>query len=104
MGWGINFTTDIYLSKVSYPTKMSVEDKIKEYDESIDDCESQIKMYASSTPKDIIPKEWNEEPICWINERLLELFDVYYENTINRYKLSLYLEYLNTGGEIIKTE
>ena len=104
MGWGIIFTTDIYLSKQSYPNKMSVEEKIEELNKYLVEIETKIKMYASSTPKDIIPNEWNEEPIEWYNNQMSGIFEWYNDVSSQLFKLQLYLEYLNDGGEIIKSE
>lgn len=102
MGWGIEFKADIYLSRQSYSRKSEVEDKIDEIDRLITDHEAELKMFASATPKDIVPSD--EEQIDWINNRINEILLAYQECLVDRYQLSLYLDYLNEGGEIIKAE
>lgn len=94
MSWGIDFKADIYLSRQDYPTKHSVEDRIKELDDLIHECEAKLKMYASATPKDIISSDDSEDPIYWISSRIDEELEMYREYLINRYNLDLYLEYL----------
>lgn len=97
MTWGTDFKGDIFLSRQEYPTKHSVESRIKELDELIGECEAKLKMYASATPKDIIPSDDSEDPIFWIGARIDEELEMYREYLINRYNLDLYLEYLTEG-------
>lgn len=95
MSWGTEFKTDIYLSRQSYSSKYEVEEEMEKIENSIKDVENRIKMYVSSNPKDIIPDDWNEEPISWLNNNITEEFELYSECLIDRYKLNLYLKYLN---------
>jgi len=104
MGWGIEFKADIYLSRQSYSSKGEVEDRIAEIDKVIYDCEAELKMYASATPKDIVSPDDSEATVNWLNTRINEVLEMYQEYLIERYRLALYLEYLNDGGEIIKSE
>lgn len=104
MGWGIEFKTEIFLSRQSYSSKSEVEDKIDEIDQTISDFKSEIKMYAASTPKDIVSFENSEDTVNWLNIRINDLFELIEDHLFQRYQLSLYLEYLNDGGEIIKSE
>jgi hypothetical protein len=102
--WGIDFKADIFLSRQEYSTKYAVESRIKELDELIFECEAALKMYASATPKDIVPPDFLEEPIDWINRQIDEQFQMYQEYLRDRHNLELYLEYLDDGGEIVKSE
>mgnify|MGYP001298660873 CR=1 FL=1 len=104
MSWGIEFQTDIYLSRQEYKTKYEVEDRIKELSNDITDCESKLKMYAIATPKDIVHAENAEDIFDYINQEVLTLLEWYEELIIDRFKLNLYLEYLDEGGEIKKNE
>ena len=99
MTWGTDFSIDIFLSRQEYKSKFDVEDKIKELDEQINDCESQIKMYVSATPKDIVPSEYSEEQISWLNNQINEHLEMYREYITDRFKLELYLEYLSQKPE-----
>lgn len=42
MGWGTQFNYDIYLSKVTFRSIYEVENKIKEYEEDIEDARLQL--------------------------------------------------------------
>ena len=95
MGWGIDFKADIYLSKQDYKTKGEVEYKIEELEGLISVIKEKLLMYSTSNPKDIIPIEWNEQPIDWIYNQTNELFNdllTYHRELID---LRYYLEYLN---------
>ena len=103
MGWGTTFTTDIFLSRMSFDSKSEVEDKITEINNYVDICKTNIKLYASSTPRDIIPEDWKDEPIQWINNKLDEEFNSLseYENELRL--LNQYLNYLEENDiNIIK--
>jgi hypothetical protein len=99
MGWEIEFKTNIYLSKQEYKTKREVQDKIDELNDDIDSYKNQIKMFASSNPKDIIPDDWKDEPIRWINDQTEELFSLMNGYIIDVYKLELYLDFLTEQDE-----
>ena len=100
MTWGTDFKTDIFLSRQTFQSKLSVQDEINELIEKMSDCLSQIKMYVASTPINIIPKEFTESPINWLNNEINILFDSYNEDLINKYKLELYCEYLDYTKEM----
>lgn len=104
MTWGIEFKSDIFLSKQSYISKDDVEDKIKEISDSISECESKLMMYAIATPKDIVSTEDSENIIYYISNEIRELVEEHEELIINRFKLNQYLEYLNEGGKMIQSE
>ena len=61
MGWGTDFKTDIYLNRMIFNSKGELEDKIEELEKGITTCKEKLLMFASSTPKDIIPDDWKEE-------------------------------------------
>jgi hypothetical protein len=98
MSWGTNFQTNIYLSRQTFFSKYEIEEKINEYNKTINNIEATFKMFASSTPKDIIPTEWCEEPMSWLNNNLDELYEIYQETLIERYKLYLYQEYVTENN------
>ena len=104
MSWGINFISDIYLSRQSYSSKGEVEDRISELDKEIINCEATLKMYASANPKDIVPPDSIEDQIFWLNHQINETLESYQELLMDRYRVYLYLEYLNDGGEIVKSD
>lgn len=95
MGWGIEFEIEIYLSREDYgENKFQVEDKIEELKNAREVISSLIRMYAASSIEKILPKEWEEEPLDWLNNQIGLLEESYKEITIHIYKLRLYIEFL----------
>jgi hypothetical protein len=100
MGWGIDFSTDIFLSKQDYgKNEYQVRDAIQEVQLLIANTKNEISMFASANPKDIVPKDWSEEPIKWISATLIELMNDLEENNIQLFKLNLYLEHLQENNK-----
>jgi hypothetical protein len=105
MGWGTDFTTDIFLSRENYRSIYDLEDKIKEDEKDLENIRSKILMFASSNPKDIIPEDWKEEPINFIHREVNNLLDELYELDMFLNRRYLYLQYLKDSGiEYIKSE
>ena len=94
MGWGTDFKIDIYLNRKVFSNKYEVEDKISELEQSIENNKSLLKIYASSTPSDIIPEEYKDDPIGWINNEINLIFETIEEELLDCYRFRLYLEYL----------
>ena len=95
MGWGVEYQIDMYLSKQDYGENIfQVEDKIEELEEYINNTKTKINMFAASSISEVIPDDWKEEPIRWINKEIDELIDYLHECIIHRYQLELYKEYL----------
>lgn len=94
MGWGTDFKIDIYLNRQIYKNKEEVEYKIEEDTEYLNSIKDKLKMFSSSNVSDIIPKDWKEEPINWLNREINSLIDEYDITKDNLMKLKLYLEYL----------
>ena len=95
MGWGIDFTSDIYLSSQNYDNNIyQVQDKIEELQVTIYNVNTKINMFAASSVKEVVPTEWVDEPIRWVNREVDELIDELHESIIQKYQLELYLEYL----------
>jgi len=94
MGWGTDFKADVYLNRQTFSSKFEVEDKIEDLSKSINDNESILKMYASSTPSAIVPEDLKEDTIGWLNNEINMILDTLHEEIIEKYNLKLYLEYL----------
>ena len=49
-------------------------------------------MYCSTDIKQIIPEDWSEEPIRWLQNRINELLEQMEEDTITLFKLELLIK------------
>lgn len=94
MGWGTNFNTDVYLSRMTFTDVNDVKDKINENNNYISDLLSQIKMIGSANPKDIIPEDWKEEPIRWISNEIDSLMEQILDFERENVRLNQYEDYL----------
>jgi len=96
LGWGIDFKADIYLSRQDYGSNPSqVQDAIDDLSEGIEQNESRLKMFASSNVRDIVPEEWKDQPLDWINAEINSIVGSLKEDIVHRYQLELYKESLN---------
>jgi hypothetical protein len=85
MGWGIEFNTDIYLSRESYNSIAQVEDTIIDLEESIQTIDIKLAFLLGGGVLD--EKRNNLVEL----EELLETRDL---NVIKKFKLELYKDYL----------
>lgn len=95
MGWGLDFTADLYLSKQNYNENVhQVQDAIDETLDTINKAKSTILMYTAATPKDVVGEEWESEPLGMINMYIQETFESLDEEYKKLFLLQAYLEYL----------
>lgn len=95
MSWGIEFNTDIFLSKQNYGENIyQVNDKIEELKEDLSNSENKILMYSIGTLKDFVPIDWEEEPIEWLHRNMKLLFDEVCLINQQLTKMYLYKQYL----------
>jgi len=94
MGWGTEFKIDIYLNRQIFTSKLEVEEKIAELDKNIENSKSMLKMFAASTPNNIVSIDWKDDAIIWLNNEVNNIFESITEETIEKHNLQLYLEYL----------
>jgi len=99
MGWGTDFIAEVYLSHLTFENTNEVQEQLDLNITEILDAKQKIKMFASSTPNDIIPDDWKDEPIDWLNNSLNELFETINELTEENVRLNQYLEYLDDNGK-----
>jgi len=105
MAWGIEFNADIHLSRQDYNSNIYlVKDKLDEISTDINRIKSKILMFITANIKDIVPDDWKDSPINWLGQEMNELFEYYEELSIEQFKLSLYLEHLETLTAKIKNE
>jgi hypothetical protein len=100
MSYGIDFKADIYLSRQSYESKEGLIDAIEHDGYDIESYESQLRMFISANPKDIIPDEWKDEPLSYLYTESGHLLDELKEAIMARHLKQLYLQYLEEGNEL----
>lgn len=94
MGWGTNFTTDVYLSHMYFSSKYELENKIEVNNKSIEDAKKHIQMFVAASPRDIIDPEWKEQPIDWLVNSTEGWFEVIEDTIKENVRLNLYLNYI----------
>ena len=104
MGWGTDFTTNVYLSKQSFSSKYELENTIEENRRSIEDAKKRIQMFVAASPRDIIDPEWKEQPIDWLINSTEGWFEILEDAIRDNVRLMLYQDYINEecNGEIPK--
>ena len=103
MGFGTEFKADIYISRKVFTSIAEVQEYRDELKEEIVCYKSRLLMYVASNPKDIIPDEWKEERIRWLQDESLELLSIIEENLNLLFKIDHLLEYLKENNiETIK--
>jgi hypothetical protein len=68
MGWGTDFTAEVFISRQTFQSLADVEDTIEEHQGNILTAELQLVALASATPRDIVPPDWAGEPALWITK------------------------------------
>ena len=94
MGWGTQFKADIYINKQVFKSTYELDDKIEELSSTLNMYKALLKQYASATPRDIVPKEWEGEPIEWLNNKVDEIVDSFEELQYDLYRLRLFKDHL----------
>ena len=105
MGWGTDFTSNIYLNKQTYLNIYQVNDKIDELEEERDYYETKLHMYSSSNVKDIVPRDWmDDDPISWLQKEVSQILQELNEINVELYKLGLYKEFLDSNKDVKRKE
>lgn len=109
MSCEINFKANINILDKSFNNIEEIKNKIDENIFLVISLETDIKMLASSNPKDIVPEDWSAQRIDWINNQISEKLNLIYEYNLENFKLSCYIEYLeeelyNSLNKISKEE
>lgn len=94
MGWGTNFKPKIYLSKQTYPTMGILSDSIEELEEDIQNHKASILMYVSSNPNDIIPDDWKEDGVVFLQNKINDLLETLEEDMNNLQLLRLFKQHI----------
>lgn len=107
MGWGINFNSDIYLSRISADNQFQLEDLIADKEKYISDLEKELLMYVSANPAELVPKDWEEEKIGFLKNQVETLLEEIKESEVTLFKLYLYKDsnpFLKQEEDVKETE
>ena len=98
MGWGTDFTADIYLNRLTFSNVYELEDTIQNCKGEIEEHNRTLLMYASSNLKDIVPEEWKNEPMDFLRREVGKVLEEL-ESEIRHLKdLEYYLQYLKENN------
>lgn len=104
MGYGTEFTTDIYINRMVFNSRYELDDKIKELENYIELSKRELLAFAVSTPKDVITEKNEdgeiENPIDQILRRTSEAFEWMEDNYRELNKLYQFQEYLNENPDV----
>ena len=75
MGWGTTFNCEIFLSKENITSKEQLESLIEDKKLLLTEIKQKLAMFASANPRDIVPKEWEDESINYLNNNIQELVE-----------------------------
>ena len=92
MSWGTDFVAEIYLSRQTFSNIYEIESKIDSNNKHIESIKQRIMMYTSANPSELVPEDWEEDSILFLNQRVNELIEELEEYTLDNYRLELYLE------------
>lgn len=102
MGWGTEFNFNIYLNRMIFQNRYQVEDKIKDLNDYIINCQIQLVALGTCTPKDLFPE--SEDILSDIEFKINDLMNVILENQRNITLLELYLEYIEQNPNTFNKE
>jgi hypothetical protein len=95
MGWGTDFSVNVFLNKLIVENKYQAEDMIAELDEYIEDYKRKLAMYAASNPNDLVrDTEWKDQPVDWLNMQINEIWESLLDDYHRKIYLKLYIEHL----------
>jgi len=75
MSSGTGFTADIFIRDVHIKSDIDLSATIEEQERTIADIQQRIAMYASSTPKDVVPDDWNDPPVDYVFKEIKNLVE-----------------------------
>lgn len=103
MGWGIDFTADIYLSRQNYNENVyAVQDEIERLEKENQSIKERMLMMVTGGASSVCIKdcEGNEcDPVDVLHTRFTEMLNIYDENQTQIIDLHYYKEYLENKSE-----
>lgn len=97
MGWGIEFTGDIFLNRVTIQNEWQLEDEIESTKQDITNIERILFGLACSSINRS-PEEEAIDVIHDIDRGFIDYMEMYREATIQLYKLNLFKDYVKENG------
>lgn len=100
MSWGIQFTPDVFIPRISFENKEALLWEITSTKVAIDESTSKLLMLAASTPKDvIIPEEGEDCLIVRIRAEVDSTIDDLSESLLYLHSLEMFLQHLEDNPE-----
>lgn len=96
---GTTFNSDIYIKNITFNNIYSIEHQIEIEEKTIGDIKNKICIMVGSDISKLIPKDWKEEPICWISNEIEDLLKKYDESLILLNKLKLLKDNFNKNNK-----
>lgn len=103
MGYGTEFTADIYLNRQIFSNRYELDEKVKELEKFIELAKQELLALAVSTPKDVIAEKnedgYVENPLDQIIRRTRETIEWMEDNYRDLHKLYQFQEYLDENPD-----
>lgn len=98
MGWGIDFTANIYLNKQSYSNKHEVEDKIEDLNEDIQRAKEYLFLLVGGGTS-LVSEEFKDDKTIYLHSQVTEILNGMEDCIVQRKLLYLYLDYLENDDK-----
>lgn len=98
MGWGIDFTANIYLNKQSYSNKHDVEDKIEDLNEDIQRAKEHLFLLVGGGTS-LVSEEFKDDKTIYLHSQVTEILNEMEDCIVQRKLLYLYLDYLENDDK-----
>ena len=98
MGWGIDFTANIYLNKQSYSNKHDVEDKIEDLNEDIQRSKEHLFLLVGGGTS-LVSEEFKDDKTIYLHSQVTEILNEMEDCIVQRKLLYLYLDYLENDDK-----
>jgi len=98
MGYGIQFKTNIYLSKRSFSSIYELRYAIVDVKELISNVKEEIMMYSAASIDQCFPKD--EQPVRAMQIVMSELIELLENYTLELHNLHLLEQYLEENPEV----
>lgn len=104
MGWGTEFTIDVYLNRQIFSSRYELDEKVKELEKHIESAKRELTALAVGTPRDIMAEKnedgFVENPIDQILARTQEAFEWMEDNYKELHRLYLFQQYLDENPDV----